>query len=158
MTGPEAISVVAHIVAPDCGIVRACRQNATTIRTQSCNPADAGRLQGEYFTRGKQIAQESHFTMGPFRPGQLAGVGRHMPNDAKLGLVIGVVIVLALGALYHRNEPASGVVRYRPDAPTANAGSPGGSPYGQRRLTSATSVESPDGPAMPASNGDEPKP
>ncbi len=80
-----------------------------------------------------------------------------MPNDAKLGLVIGVVIVLALGALYHRTEPATNLVRSRSDSSAVNAVSSGGSPYGLRRLTSANSEPSLEGPGMPEGENNEPR-
>jgi hypothetical protein len=79
-----------------------------------------------------------------------------MPNDAKLGLVIGVVIVLALGAVYHHHEPSASLMRSRSEAAAVNTASPAGSPYGPRRLTGTSSVEPNDGPGMPESPSDEP--
>ena len=76
-----------------------------------------------------------------------------MPNDAKLGLVIGVMIVIALGVIYHRNEAPAILVRTRPEPAAVNAVSPG-TPYGTRRLTGM--AESDEGPGMPESAGDEP--
>lgn len=36
-----------------------------------------------------------------------AGDGRDMSNDAKLGLVLGVAIVLLIALVFFRNDPAS---------------------------------------------------
>jgi hypothetical protein len=70
----------------------------------------------------------------------------YMPNDAKLGLVIGVGIVIALGVIFHRSETPTAVSRPRPEAAAVGAGEPArsGEPY---RLT-GSSARSDDGPAM----------
>lgn len=67
-----------------------------------------------------------------------------MPNDAKLGLVIGVGIVIALGVLHYRSEPQPRRDRPRPDAAAVNPGRPDDS----YRLTGSGSAPA-DGPALP---------
>lgn len=71
-----------------------------------------------------------------------------MPNDAKLGLVLGVGIVIVLGVIYHRAEQSS--ARPRPEAAAASTGEPGG-PF---RLTGSGTARD-DGPAIPEQPAEE---
>jgi hypothetical protein len=61
-----------------------------------------------------------------------------MPNDAKLGLVIGLGLVIAVAVIYFRSDSA----RAREEAPTATAVKPASAtrqppPRGQARATKA---------------------
>jgi nucleoid-associated protein YgaU len=68
-----------------------------------------------------------------------------MPNDAKLGLVVGVVLVIAVAVIYFRNDAASRK-KDEPPAATAVKPTPTTAPFparGQTRPTKArTAVES----------------
>jgi hypothetical protein len=61
-----------------------------------------------------------------------------MPNDAKLGLVIGLALVIAVAVIYFRNDTS----RRREEAPAATAVKPAAAtrqppPRGQARATKA---------------------
>jgi hypothetical protein len=67
-----------------------------------------------------------------------------MPNDAKLGLVVGVGIVLALGVLCSRKEPAA-TTRVRPGGAAVRAISPA-APERPYRLTHSSPPPTDEGP------------
>jgi hypothetical protein len=49
-----------------------------------------------------------------------------MPNDAKLGLVIGLAVVIAIGVVFYRKEPGNGTAANRMAGSTDSASeSPG---------------------------------
>jgi hypothetical protein len=61
-----------------------------------------------------------------------------MSNDAKLGLVLGVGLVMAIAVLFYRKEPVA--VAPRPERPAQSAGVADGPPQGQHRAAQAKSM------------------
>lgn len=77
-----------------------------------------------------------------------------MPNDAKLGLVLGIGLVIAIGVVFYRKDPSVALVPSAPAAVTP-AGPPGTSPRGQYRPVRAKAAgESFESPAAAAGRDD----
>ncbi|OAI45120.1 hypothetical protein AYO44_13095 [Planctomycetaceae bacterium SCGC AG-212-F19] len=77
-----------------------------------------------------------------------------MSNDAKLGLVIGVGIVIALGAVYNRPDASNGVAGMRPEGSAVNAVGTT-RPDDLYRLTGGAGGRD-DGPTVPDQPGEDP--
>lgn len=65
-----------------------------------------------------------------------------MPNDAKLGLVLGVALVIAIGVVFHGKDRSGALVSNATGAPAAvaPAGPPGTPPRGQYRPAKAKAM------------------
>jgi len=81
-----------------------------------------------------------------------------MPNDAKLGLVIGLAVVIAIGVVFYRKEPANSPAANRmagsSDSAVEGAGpfrSPRGRPVNRRENTGGSNrLSGADVPAIEA--------